>query len=109
MPERYEGRLASTGDGNLMADEGPRAGQQVAYDEGMYIFVEEGEPSHFDRHHKQYAEFTGTVDESMTDDPDLVNADAENNAHHFSTEAKAGQDDDRVSPTLSSHTEAYKT
>jgi hypothetical protein len=108
MPEKYEGRLASVGDGNLMADEGPRAGEQVAYDEGQFIFVEPGEPSHFDRHHKQFAEFTGTVDESMTDDPDLVNASPDENPHHFSSDPPVGQDDDRVSPYLSSHTEAYK-
>jgi hypothetical protein len=120
--DTYSGRLASDGYGNLIADEGPRAGEQVAYDEGQYIFVASGEPSHFDRHHQNYTEATGTVDESMTDDPDLVNANEDDNLHHFGTQpddphydedapnnTRVKFDDDRVAAKVTGHTEAYKS
>jgi len=112
--DTYTGRLASDGHGNLIADEGPRAGEQVAYDEGQYIFVAPGEPSHFDRHHQQFAQMTGTVDESMTDDPDLVNVSDTENQHHFGVldddpHADGPKtDDDRIAATITGHTEAYR-
>jgi len=82
--DTYSGRLVADGRGNLLADEGPRKGEPVAYDEGQYIFVAPREPSHNDRHHQQFAGVAGTVDESMTDDPELVNATPDGeNAHHF--------------------------
>jgi hypothetical protein len=109
--DTYTGRLASDGHGNLLADEGPRAGEPVAYDEGQYIFVGAGEPSHFERHHKQYAVTTGTVDESMTDDPDLVNVTDDENTHHFGVaegEPEPRFDDDRIAVKVTGHTEAYR-
>lgn len=112
--ETYSGRLASDGSGNLVADEGPRAGEQVAYDEGQYIFVGPGEPTHFERHHQQYVETTGTVDDSMTDDPSLVNVDDEENQHHFGIledDPHANGikvDDDRIAAKVTGHTEAYR-
>jgi hypothetical protein len=86
---KYSGRLATDGNGNLLADnpDDPSVhGFPVAYDEGVYIFVQPGEPSHNERYHQNLAEFSGTVDESMVDpaDSDLVNAEeGGDNAHHF--------------------------
>lgn len=121
--ESYEGRLVADGNGNLLADEGPRKGEPVAYDEGQYIFVAPGEPSHNARHHRQFAEVDGTVDESMTDDPDLVNAEigGENTHHfgvveddpHFDGDAdnltRLTQLPDAQAAKVSGHTEAYKS
>lgn len=93
---------------------------------GTFIFVPHGEPSHNDRHHKQFITVTGTVDESMTDDPDLVNVTKTENQHHFGplpddphyaegatnslgkvTNVRAKTDDDRVAATVTGHTDAW--
>lgn len=113
--ETYSGRLASDGQGNLIADEGPRAGEQVAYDEGQFIYVAKGEPTHYQRHHQNYTEMTGTVDESMTDDPELVNVSEDENQHHFGVQRDDPHydgvqvDDDRIAAVITGHTEAYKS
>lgn len=118
----YRGRLACDGQGNLLADEGEYAGYPVAFHDGSYVFVQPGEPSHNDRHHKQFTEpITGTVDESMTDDPDLVNADSTTNAHHFETQpddphydeeasnkTRVKQNPDSLSRYMTGHTESWK-
>jgi hypothetical protein len=112
--ETYTGRLVADGQGNLLADEGPRAGEPVAFDEGQYIFVAPGEPSHNERHHQQFVEATGTVDESMTDDPELVNANENENTHHFGVLEEdphhdgVKYDDDRIAAKITGHTEAYR-
>jgi len=119
--ERYQGRLVADGNGNLLADEGPRRGEPVAFDEGQFIFVAPGEPSHNERHHQQFAQMAGTVDESMTDDPDLVNVKDGENLHHFEVQpddphydedapnlTRPVQLPDSVSATITGHTEAYK-
>lgn len=98
--ETYEGRLVADGFGNLLADEGDRAGDPVAYDEGHYIFVEPGEPSHNERHHQQFVGFAPTVDETQTDDPELVNAGGGENMHHFGVL----EDDDHYDEEADNHT-----
>ena len=106
------GRLVTDGYGNLLADEGDRAGDPVAYHEGSYVFLNPGEPSHNERHHGQYAVVTATVDESMTDDPELVNVEeGGENEHHFTQpdpDNPVPVDPDAVSAKTSGHTDAYK-
>lgn len=48
----YSGRLLCDGEGNLLADEGRHKGKPVAHvpEEGVYVLLEEGEPSHNERH-----------------------------------------------------------
>lgn len=118
----YHGRLVADGDGNLLADEGDYAGFPVAYHDGSYVFVGPGEPSHNARHHQQFVETTGTVDASMTDDPDLVNADETTNAHHFGVSeddphydpdaprlTRAPLDPDAIAAIATGHTDSYTT
>lgn len=118
--DTYTGRLVADGNGNLLADEGPRKGDPVAFDEGQYIFVGPGEPSHNERHHQRFAAFEGTIDESMTDDPSLVNATADENAHHFGpveddshfdpdaeNNTRLRQLPDNQAAKLSGHTDGY--
>lgn len=60
----YSGRLLCDGYGNLLADEGPHAGEPVAFHEGSYVFIGSGEPSHNDRHHENFAVIDATTDEN---------------------------------------------
>lgn len=48
----YSGRLVADGNGNLLADEGEHAGLPVAFEDGQFVFVQPGEPSHNARHHE---------------------------------------------------------
>jgi len=105
---------------------GDNHGKPVAEHEGSYVFLSAGEPSHNDRHHQQFVVVDSTVDASQTDDPDLVNADEKNNAHHFGvlpddphyeegatdyrgrvTNMRTRFDPDSVAATSTSHTDAY--
>lgn len=107
----YHGRLQCDGNGNLLDEDG----MPVAYHDGSFVHIGSNEPSHNDRHHKQFVEMAGTVDESMTDDSDLVNADSKNNPHHFEVQP----DDphfsgvrflpDAMAPTVTSHTDAWSS
>ncbi len=116
----YEGRLLTDGNGNLLADEGSRKGEPVAAHDGSYVFVLAGEPSHNERHHKKFATMEATVDDSMTDDPSLVNANEDENAHHFGptksdahydknapNKTRVRQEPDAVSAKGAGHTAAY--
>lgn len=105
----YRGRLVCDGNGNLLADEGDRAGEPVAYHEGSYVFVNTGEPSHNERHHEQFAEIVRTEDAGeerqahhsgvLQDDPHF-DADADNSTRlRFSP--------DKVAATETGHTDAY--
>lgn len=92
----YNGRMQADGEGNLLAAEGEFAGYPIAFHDGSFVFVQPGEPSHNARHHVQFAKsttingdsdfITGTVDASMTDDPDMVNSDESTNPHHYATQ-----------------------
>lgn len=122
----YNGRLVADGDGNLLADEGDLKGYPVAFHEGNYVFVGPGEPSHNERHHQNAVNVAGTVDESMTDDPSLVNVTADTNQHHFNvlpddphyqegatdsfgrvTNVKVKTNPDAIAAKITGHTEAY--
>lgn len=116
----YHGRLLADGYGNLLADEGSRKGEPVAFHEGSYVFVQVGEKSHNERHHEQFAVVDATVDDSMTDDKSLVNASEDENAHHFGplksdphydkdapNHTRLRFDPDAVSAKISGHTDGY--
>ena len=123
MGEAYSGRLVADGDGNLLADEGERAGFPVAYQDGQFVFVGQGEKSHNDRHHQNFVTPRGTVDESMVDEDnmDLVNVTETENRHHFGpleddphydpdspSGVRAKTLPDAVAARATGHTDAYK-
>lgn len=98
----YNGRMEADGMGNLLASEGQHAGFPIAFENGSYVFVQPGQPSHNERHHQQFAKsqtpsgevdsIAGTVDIAMIADPDdpaqaaLVNTDSSTNPHHYETQ-----------------------
>lgn len=95
----YHGHLVADGRDNLLADEGDRKGEPVAYHDGSFIFLKPGEPSHNKRHHQQYAGVAATTEED---------------AHHNGvTEDDPHYDGltflpDKVAEKLTGHTEAYR-
>lgn len=114
----YEGRLVCDGRGNLLADEGDRAGDPVAYDKDAdaFFFIKPGEPSHNERHHEQFAVVQGTqhVDPDLPGyaGPDEDHA-TEGNEHHW---YNPNEDDDfnlkfhpdSVARVISGHTHQHK-
>ena len=107
--DTYTGRLVTDGNGNLLADEGDRAGEPVAYDEGQFIFIEPGSPSHNERHHQQFVDFEGTNEENAEDNPHHY--EVQEDDPHFDADAenktKLRQLPDKVAAKSSGHTEAY--
>lgn len=88
LSDEYVGRMVADGNGNLLADEGDRAGHPIAWDEDdeIFVFLKPGEPSHNERHHKQFADVQGT----QSVDPDLpgyagpsAEEATEGNEHHW--------------------------
>jgi len=114
----YEGRLVSDGFGNLLADEGDNAGAPVIYDlaSDEFHFIQPGDPSHNELHHKKIAGIVGT----QADDPDAPGyaGTAENptkgNEHHFGVldddPHKDGLkfDPDKVAAKRYGHTHSHK-
>lgn len=117
----YRGRLVADGNGHLLADEGENIGFPVAWEDGQYVFVGPGEPSHNERHEKRVLAVESTVDESMTDDKSLVNAEkGGKNSHHFAVhpddahydkdapnKTRMRFDPDAVAARVTGHTDAY--
>jgi len=111
----YEGRLVEDGYGNLLADEGDRKGEPVAYHEGSYIFIGADEPSHNERHHQQFAEPTPTQSEDP-DFPGYAGEDAdsatEGAEHHFDVPSEGDEPlkqlPDEISRVSSGHTSQSK-
>ena len=99
MADTYAGRLACDGLGNLLAEDG----RPVAYDDGDFVYVQLGEPSHNERHHQAFVQITGTTGE-----------DGENQPHHFApTDDDPHKDGvkflpDRLAESATSHTEAWR-
>jgi hypothetical protein len=110
MSDIYVGRLVCDGQGNLLADEGARAGDPVAEHEGSYVFINPDEPSHNERHEKKVLEVVGTTDENepgqehhlgpVEDDPHYDPA-ADNNI-------RMRAHPDKVAAKVTGHTEAYR-
>lgn len=116
MSEYYVGRLACDGYGNLLADEGDRAGDPVAYDEGKFVFLKPGEDSHNERHHAQFVDIEGTTDDSAgsPDDPTPGQehhwGPTEDDAHYaagYPNNTRLRFDPDKVAAKITGHTEAY--
>ena len=104
----YHGRLETDGNGNLLATDDEK--KPVAYHDGSFIYLKAGEESHNTRHENQALEMTGTVDDTMTDDPSLVNAyEGGENAHHFDPPPADGApiDPDAIAAKVTSHTDAW--
>lgn len=111
----YSGRLMCDGYGNLLADEGPHAGEPVAYHEGSYVFLEVGEPSHNDRHHESFAVIDGTTDEGETgqehhlvaqpDDPHYEEGVTDERGNLTNTRLRFSPD--KQAATETGHTDAY--
>jgi hypothetical protein len=111
----YRGRLVADGNGNLLADEGPREGEPVAYHDGSYIFIKPGELSHNERHHENFAGVVLT----QTEDPDAPgyagdeDDPTEGNEHHFAVQEDdphyngVRNDPDKVAARITGHTDAY--
>lgn len=117
MSDNYVGRLACDGYGNLLADEGPREGEPVAYDNGSYVFVQPGEKSHNERHHQNYVDVEGTNDETAgTQDSPTAGQEhhwgpLEDDAHYSANAPRNTRlrfDADKLAARVTSHTEAYK-
>lgn len=105
----YEGRLVTDGDGNLLADEGDRAGDPVAYHDGSYIFLQEGEESHNDRHHATFVAVGRTIDPSEAGQAHHAGV-LEDDAHFDANEenrTKLKFLPNREAKTASGHTAAY--
>lgn len=122
MSDVYNGRLVADGEGNLLADEGERAGYPVAYEDGVFVFLSPDDLSHNERHEKNALQVAATVDESMVDktNKDLVNVTKTENQHHFGTLEDDPHYDansptgtkmrfipDAVASKATGHTEAY--
>lgn len=103
----YSGRLVTDGNGNLLADEGDKAGFPVRYEDGQYVFVEKGEKSHNATHEKQVVDVEGTTDESgephhaaVQEDDAHYDPDAEN-------KTKLQFDPDAIAAVATGHTNSY--
>jgi hypothetical protein len=113
----YEGRMVCDGYGNLLADEGERKGDPIAYNEDgdNFVFLAPNDPSHNEQHHKQFALVVGT----QASDPDLpgyAGPDAEHategNEHHWEENIDRSEPirfhPDSVAAKISGHTHQHK-
>lgn len=104
------------GYGNCLADEGEHKGEPVAFHDGSFVFVQKGEKSHNERHHKKFAEMTGTQSEDPnspgyagTEDKPVKGAE-----HHFGVMPDDSHahglrfDPDKVAARSTGHTNAWK-
>lgn len=116
MADIYTGRLACDGDGNLLADDGQPVAHNTAT--GQYEYVEEGGPSHNERHHQNHVTVEATLDalynkagELVTDPPPPHHFEPTEDDPHYEPAARnktlIRDDPDDIAPTTSSHTGAY--
>lgn len=135
----YHGRLKCDGSGNLLADESKLVGYKtvivehdeldepveiqvpmfkygknhdrpVAYHDGSYIYLKDGEDSHNERHHQAFAEFAGTTDAGNKGEAHHLEA-QEGDPHYEATaprKTRLRYDKDDVAATMTGHTDAYK-
>lgn len=129
--EVYEGRLVADGSGNLLADEGDRAGEPVTYDKESdnFRFLKPGEPSHNDQHHENFVGMvmTQTVDPDLPGYAGTADKPTEGHEHHFApladdphyeegatdsegrvTHTRTKQLPDAVARKISGHTHQHK-
>lgn len=101
----YKGRL-QVDDGDLQAGEGEHQGKSVAFHEGSFVFVNDGEENHNERHARAIAVITGSVEE----DPHHTGP-TEDDAHFMPgapNNTRIRFDRDSVAAKVTGHTEAYK-
>lgn len=116
MSDIYSGRLVCDGYGNLLADEGERAGEPVALHEGSYVFLQPGEPSHNARYEERALEIVATqdADENAPGYAGTESSPTEGNEHHFGVTEDDPHvsgpifDPDKVAAKVTGHTDAYK-
>jgi hypothetical protein len=136
-----EGNVVTGPDGNALTMQipiiryGENHGLPVAADPdtNTFVFVQAGEPSHNQRHHKQFATsewpngetrnaIEATVAADQTDDASLVNVGDGVNEHHLAVlptdpnydptapdDVRMTFDADAVAPFVTGHTDAYET
>jgi hypothetical protein len=109
----YEGRMECDGNGNLLASEGDRAGDPIAWDEDTdgFVFLKPGELSHNERHHKQFV----TAQPTQADDPELpgyAGPDAEHategHEHHWDDPQPGRVLPDSQARLIGGHTHQHK-
>lgn len=119
MPDEFVGRMVTDGNGNLLADEGDRAGMPIAWDKDdeIFVFLKAGDPSHNEQHHKQFVGMNGTqaVDPEL---PGYAGKDAKSatkgNEHHWEENLDRDGDDkvkflpDAVSARTGGHTHQHR-
>lgn len=105
----YRGLLVCDGSGNLLADEGDFKGFPVALHEGKFIFIGKDEPSHNERHHKQFVGMVGTqdVDPSLPGYAGTLEKPVKGHEHHFAAPQPSSQLPDAVARTATGHTDAW--
>jgi hypothetical protein len=101
--------MVADGYGNLLADEGDRAGDPVAWDNGVYVFLAAGEPSHNARHEKKVLEMVATqdVDEELPGYAGTKSNPVEGAEHHWDVGEPNNYEADNASAKGSGHTAAY--
>lgn len=106
--QKYSGRLAADGNGGLFEClDDNTLGREVAWDPDTesYIFVDEGAPSHNDRHGTAFADIHGSTE----DDPHHT-AIEESDAHYAKgapNNTRIRFDPDHIAAKVTGHTEAY--
>lgn len=109
MPETYSGRLECDGEGNLLASGGDDHGKPVRYENGTFVFVQPGEPSHNEMHETNVVEMKSTAQAEADGDLDF-----DANPHHNEVQSDDAhydgvkKDADAVAAKITGHTDAYK-
>lgn len=126
MSDVYNGRLVVV-DGDLKAFDPDAVGDDIEnadlksvwhdVDNNCYRYVNAGEPTHNERHHKQFAEIDGTSGPLFNADGELVYPGDMHHESilptdaHFSEHAPKNtaltEDNDSEAATVTGHTEAY--
>lgn len=116
MTEQYRGRLAFDPETNFHTD---NEGRQVVTPDGgqTWYYAEDGDPSHFERYHKRFAEVDTTANAVLGMDPSEAR---EAHPHHFEVQPDDPHydgsqqnktallyDPDVEAAKITSHTEAY--
>lgn len=110
--EVYSGRLVADGQGNLLADEGDRAGDPVAHIDGQYKFLKKDDLSHNEMHHQNFA-LVGNTNNYTESDFGTAENPAPGFEHHFEVQLNDPHFNglsaypDKVAPKKTGHTEAY--
>ena len=118
MAESYSGRLAFDPDTHFHVAED---GRPVVTEDGgkSWRYAEDGDPSHYDRYHQQFAQVDTTANQlgELQLEHGRVEAERllrEQQPHHFEVQpddahfAGVRADPDHVAETITGHTEAWR-